>query len=527
MNRLKVVLFLCNWGPHAAFQTLQDGKNPIPEEIRMVRVPCTGRVTRALILKSFEMGADGVLIAGCEPGSCRYGAGNAAAVTRIDGMRGILRTLGIGEERVRWGGFLPDDAPGMLRFLEDFCQDIRKLGKTPVAPPEPVPEYPVSEAAVAGLLRRHDIYACQDCGKCSSACPLTLTGKPFSPRGLATQLMTGAVNAPEVLNDLWGCITCGLCDDRCPSGVHFPDFIRDLRALHLSGNGPGPQAHGGFFQSLMRTMTSPALKPQRWADLEAGIRINPESPILFFGGCAPYFDAYFTRFPDLSTQEILHDALRLLNFFDIHPRVLSEERCCGHDLLWSGDRDNFVKLARLNAEAFHAAGIEEIVTACPECYHTLARHYPEHGVALRCRVTHLFHVADREISKGAIGFKPLGRKATFQDPCRLSRLEKSADLPRKLLQRLSLKGFEEMSDRGVSALCCGNCAWTGCDRYTKALQLKRLRQARETGSDLLVTACPKCQIHLRCAMEDPFHGDTLSMDMADLTSLLAQTIQWE
>ena len=527
MNKLNVVLFLCNWGPHAAFQTLQDQKAPIPEEIRMVRVPCSGRVTRALILKCFEMGADGVLIAGCEPGSCRYGTGNSAALTRIDHMRRLLHILGVGSERLRWAGFLPDDAPGMMAFLESFCHDLRRLGKTPIVPPPPAEERPVTEAAVANLLKRHDIYACQDCGKCSSACPLTLTGKPFSPRGLATHLMTGAVNAPEVLNDLWGCITCGLCDDRCPSGVHFPDFIRDLRTLHRSGNGPGPEAHGGFFQSLMRTMTSPSLHPNRWEDVADNLDVDPESPVLFFGGCAPYFDTYFTRFRDVHTEAILHDAIRLLNFFDIRPRVLTEERCCGHDLLWSGDRENFVKLAQLNADMFHAAGVEEIITACPECYYTLTHHYAEFGIALQCRVTHIFDVADREIAKGAIGFKALGRKATFQDPCRLSRLDKKADLPRKLIGRLALTGFGEMTDRGASALCCGNCAWTGCDRYTKALQLKRLRQAKDTGSDLLITACPKCQIHLRCAMEDPFHGNDLAMDMMDLTSLLAKTIQWE
>ena len=87
--------------------------------------------------------------------------------------------------------------------------------------------------------------------------------------------------------------------------------------------------------------------------------------------------------------------------------------------------------------------------------------------------------------------------------------------------------FNEMQDKGAGAICCGNVAWTGCDAYSKALQVKRLRQAHDTESDILVTACPKCQIHLRCAMEDPFRGDELKMDMVDLTSMLAKTIQWE
>jgi Fe-S oxidoreductase len=59
------------------------------------------------------------------------------------------------------------------------------------------------------------------------------------------------------------------------------------------------------------------------------------------------------------------------------------------------------------------------------------------------------------------------------------------------------------------------------------MQVKRLRQASETGSDLLVTACPKCQIHLKCAMEDPLLGEEIRMEMMDLTSILAKTIQWE
>jgi len=84
-----------------------------------------------------------------------------------------------------------------------------------------------------------------------------------------------------------------------------------------------------------------------------------------------------------------------------------------------------------------------------------------------------------------------------------------------------------MQDRETGAICCGNCAWTGCDSYSKALQVKRLGQAHDTGSDVLVTACPKCQIHLRCAMEDPFQGEELKMEMMDLTALLAKTIQWE
>ena len=143
------------------------------------------------------------------------------------------------------------------------------------------------------------------------------------------------------------------------------------------------------------------------------------------------------------------------------------------------------------------------------------------------KVVHIYDFLEEQIDKGAVGFKPLDRTITFQDSCRLGRLENRVDLPRKLLQRLKPLKFEEMKESGTAAICCGNCAWTGCDSYSKAMQVKRLEQVQATGSDLLITACPKCQIHLKCAMEDPFRREQLSVEMMDLTSIIAQTIRWE
>jgi Fe-S oxidoreductase len=139
----------------------------------------------------------------------------------------------------------------------------------------------------------------------------------------------------------------------------------------------------------------------------------------------------------------------------------------------------------------------------------------------------MFDLLEREIDKGAVDFKKIRRTFTFQDSCRLSRLEGRPDLPRNLIKRLKPGAFKEMQDTGGNAICCGNTGWTGCDSFSKALQVKRLRQARATGSDLLITSCPKCQIHLRCAMEDPFIGDELRMEMMDLTSMIAKAIYWE
>jgi heterodisulfide reductase subunit D len=526
MNDFNIILFLCNWGPHCAFQTLQDQCANIPHEIRMIRIPCSGRISKSLLFKSFEMGADGVALMGCNPGTCRYGTGTDVARKNITDTRDILEILGIGKDRLQHATFFPDDTQGVLDFLTTFTAHIKALGKSPVWKEKGV-EFPLeSERSLAEIIATHDVYACQDCGKCSSACPLTLAGKAFSPRALANSLISGDAKSPDVVEGIWSCLTCGLCYDRCPSAVNFPAFIQDVRCHISKDQNVSRESHGGFFHSLMRTMASEKVLPHRYRTLPEDIKLDPESKILFFGGCAPYFDTFFRQTLGVRTSDILTDSLRLLNFFDIQPAVLENEKCCGHDLLWSGDRENFIRLAKLNLETLNGLGIEQVVTACPECHYTLAHDYAALGLDPGIKITHLYELLENEIGKGSVDFKKIHRNITYQDSCRLTRFENRGDLPRKLLQRLKPDAFQEMPESNRGAICCGNSAWVGCDAYSKALQVKRLKQGRQSASDLLVTSCPKCQIHLRCAMEDPFLGEELKMDMTDLTSIMAKTIHW-
>jgi len=525
MDTFKIILYLCNWGPHSALHSLQDQGADIPDEIKVIRVPCAGRINRALMLKALELGADGVAIAGCKPGACRYGSGTVTSEKNIEDMREILDLLGLGRQRLRYETFLPDETEELLMFLQGFTEQIKALGKTPV---EHAPSDGKASRPLKAIIESHDVYACQDCGKCTSACPLSLTGKVFSPRSLAASVIAGDVQAASVKKDIASCLTCGMCLERCPSAVHFAEFIRDLRcSLDYADESETAQAHAGFFQTLQRTLAAPKLAPRRWDWIAQDIVVDRSSTTLFWGGCAAFFDFFFRNFLTVRTRDILEDSLRLLNFFDIQPALLDDERCCGHDLLWSGDCETFIRLGRLNVAAMKERGIEQVITACPECYRTLKHDYPAFGIETGFAVTHLYELLDQEISKGKVAFKKLGRSMTFQDACRQSRFECRPDLPRKLLSRLQQDAFAEMPDHGKSSICCGNSAWTGCDSYSKALQVKRLEQARATRSELLVTSCPKCQIHLKCAMEDPFRGESVRMDMMDLTGVLVRTIGWE
>jgi Fe-S oxidoreductase len=97
---------------------------------------------------------------------------------------------------------------------------------------------------------------------------------------------------------------------------------------------------------------------------------------VYFVGCAPYFDVIFNSF-DLNMVGTHTAALELLRDAGVKPAVLADEVCCGHDALWSGDRDLFSGLARLNAAALERVGARRVFVSCPEGFHTLSAKYGE------------------------------------------------------------------------------------------------------------------------------------------------------
>jgi Fe-S oxidoreductase len=97
------------------------------------------------------------------------------------------------------------------------------------------------------------------------------------------------------------------------------------------------------------------------------------------------------------------------------------------------------------------------------------------------------------------------------------------DAPRQAIERLGLE-LVEMQRMRENALCCGTNGWTHCTIANKAVQVDRLREARATGADLLVTACIKCQIHLRCAMQDQLLGDEIAIKIKDLAAVVAEAL---
>jgi Fe-S oxidoreductase len=123
-------------------------------------------------------------------------------------------------------------------------------------------------------------------------------------------------------------------------------------------------------------------------------------------------------------------------------------------------------------------------------------------------------------------FKSNGtRRVTFQDPCRMGRHLGIYDPPREALAAVPGVELAEMRRSGPAAMCCAGGTWSNCDRFAKQIQVDRLREARATSAEVLVTACPKCQVHFRCAMKDPNLGEEIRIEMRDVAELLADALE--
>jgi len=124
----KVIGFLCNWCSYAGADVAGTSRMNYPHNIRIIRVPCSGRVDPLFVLKCFQRGADGVLVSGCHPGDCHYTDGNYHARRRFALLREFLDYLGIAKERLRVEWVSASEGQRFAELVSDFTVELNKLG---------------------------------------------------------------------------------------------------------------------------------------------------------------------------------------------------------------------------------------------------------------------------------------------------------------------------------------------------------------------------------------------------------------
>jgi F420-non-reducing hydrogenase iron-sulfur subunit len=127
----RIVGFLCNWCSYAGADGAGTARKQYPANIRIIRVPCSGRVDPLFVVKCFEQGADGVLVAGCHPGDCHYTEGNYHSRRKLTLLHELLDYLGIDRRRFRLEWVSASEGKKFSELVTGFTNELKEMGPRP------------------------------------------------------------------------------------------------------------------------------------------------------------------------------------------------------------------------------------------------------------------------------------------------------------------------------------------------------------------------------------------------------------
>ncbi len=128
----EIVAFCCHYCAYTAADMAGSKRISYPSNVKIIRVPCTGKVDTIHIMKALEKGADGVYVAGCLEGDCHYKNGNTRAKLRVGHVQKILTDLGWEKERVAMIMMSAGMGEHFAQTAREFTKKIRKLGPNPI-----------------------------------------------------------------------------------------------------------------------------------------------------------------------------------------------------------------------------------------------------------------------------------------------------------------------------------------------------------------------------------------------------------
>lgn len=124
-----IAAFCCNWCSYAGADLAGNNRLNYPDNVKIIRVPCSCRVDPTFILRAFQRGADGVLICGCHPGDCHYTTGNYYTRRRMTLLFSMLEYLGIEKERTRVEWVSAAEGAKFAQTVNEFTAAVSALGE--------------------------------------------------------------------------------------------------------------------------------------------------------------------------------------------------------------------------------------------------------------------------------------------------------------------------------------------------------------------------------------------------------------
>lgn len=359
-----------------------------------------------------------------------------------------------------------------------------------------------------------DMYSCTECGRCSSVCPATASGKPLAPRQLLLDLRdylysreteilqkkVGGQDGANIVGEnlihddvLWSCTTCRACEEACPVLIEFVDKIVDMRRHLVQEEARFPSELNRTFKG-METQSNPWGISQEnrdaWAEgLEVPrLQENPDAEYLYYVGCAGSFDDRSKK----PTQALVN----ILKKAGVSFAILGKEELCnGETARRIGNEYLFQMMARSLIDLLEKYRVRKILTNCPHCFNTLRNEYPQLGG--RYEVIHAAEFVYQLMREGKITLeRELPHKVTYHDSCYYGRYNQIYDAPREVIQGMPGAQLQEMNKCRHEAMCCGaGGGWMWMEEpKDQRVNYIRVQQALDTNPDIIAVSCPYCMI---------------------------------
>jgi heterodisulfide reductase subunit D len=388
-----------------------------------------------------------------------------------------------------------------------------------------------SEAMKKLQAKRWDIYQCSlKCFNCQFINPHMLVdqnhymncpaGKKFIfdsyfaggrmeiARGLLDNSLK--IPTPKLLEIIYSCTTCGSCQEICfyNREIKPVEVFETLREFLVESEiGPLPE-HVAFINSI-KNKHNPYQEAHdtrlNWLEDKENIR---DSKLLYFVGCTSSY----------RTQNIAQATAKIFEKLNIDFTITPEEWCCGSPLFRVGAVKLGEEMMRHNVEEIKKLGVEKVIFSCAGCYRAFKQDYPAHGIELEFEIQHISEFLADLIKDGKVTLGELDTSVTYHDPCHLGRHLGVYKAPRDIIQAIPKVKLVEMDRNRYNAWCCG--AGGGVKSGFKELALEtageRIEEAKKTGTEILVSACPFCELNLKESVK----AKQDALEILDITELL-------
>ncbi len=123
----RIIAFVCNWCTYNGADLAGTSRMKYAENVRVIKLPCTGRIDPLFVVEAFKKGAKGVLVSGCHPGDCHYTSGNYHSRRKYTAFRDLLSYLGVDINRVEFSWISASEGNKWVSVINEFTNKIKSL----------------------------------------------------------------------------------------------------------------------------------------------------------------------------------------------------------------------------------------------------------------------------------------------------------------------------------------------------------------------------------------------------------------